>query len=263
LTIPCVVLSIVFTVLSAAWPDAWDQTARRVLTALMGTGSTILLSVLTLMKYQSKMDMFHCSAQCSDDLVSRLTFSTQYVFGTAKSLEELDRMAVDIGKKMAEIRSCAPPIPMALEQAARKLVSTNMEDASATAEKPKPSPPPSGSSTPPIVAIEQPAPQNHFADPNHGCEGGNGHGHGEPADVNCLAKVCPLPPVEDSPTPGQEGRLQDLDVSVAEKGSCEHSGSTTPPRQEKKQGRPQSWDGNESHLSSRSSDSERGGDWTL
>jgi hypothetical protein len=236
----------------------------------MGIAATVMLSIMTLMKYQSKMDMFYNSAQKADDLVSRLDFSTQYVFTSSKTLEELDQLAFDIGKKITEIRSCAPPIPMQLEIQARKTINLGLGMPPWQGELPfKQDPCPIAPQVvapidnfPPPSVIEPAAPfstpqrgiqKDGYEDPRGSDGGCGGDGSVEQMqDVSVLAKVRPLPACTDDSVEAPAG--------VAGGGH----GAATPPQAtpDKVANRPQSWDTSSSHRSS-SSSSERGGDWTL
>jgi len=113
--IPSIILTTSVSVLAAAWPDGWHEEYNKCIIGTLSGIATMITSMLSLLKYQSKMDIYSQSAQQMDGLQSRASFILKFHLEGHVTRDFVQQFISETEKKMIEIRATAPPIPAWLE----------------------------------------------------------------------------------------------------------------------------------------------------
>jgi len=115
---PLLGIATTIALLGAVWPFRDEEpvpTVGRVILAILGAISTMLTSMLALLKFQTKMDAFNRAATQIDGLTHKLSFATKYRRQRAKiSACDVRRIIGQVEEMLSEVRAKVPPISMEL-----------------------------------------------------------------------------------------------------------------------------------------------------
>ena len=117
LTIPTLILTASTGLVSSAWPEAENEevaeqwkTYRTFIVSSLSAMATVLVSVNSLLKYESTHIAFFKAAQQCDTLSTKIGFISQYNVVRKKDLE-IQSIMSQVEKDLIEISSYVPPIP--------------------------------------------------------------------------------------------------------------------------------------------------------
>eukprot|EP00929_Paragymnodinium_shiwhaense_P104780 TRINITY_DN69498_c0_g1_i1.p1 TRINITY_DN69498_c0_g1~~TRINITY_DN69498_c0_g1_i1.p1 ORF type:complete len:306 (+),score=40.09 TRINITY_DN69498_c0_g1_i1:127-1044(+) len=107
--LPAIVTTTIVSVASACWPEKEYTWQRKVFVSVLSAVSATLTSVASLMKYQSKMDMFLSSATQMDALIAKARFIFEWQRDNDVTNERVTKFIREAEKKVIDIRANAPP----------------------------------------------------------------------------------------------------------------------------------------------------------
>eukprot|EP00929_Paragymnodinium_shiwhaense_P028133 TRINITY_DN16373_c0_g1_i1.p1 TRINITY_DN16373_c0_g1~~TRINITY_DN16373_c0_g1_i1.p1 ORF type:complete len:234 (+),score=38.05 TRINITY_DN16373_c0_g1_i1:81-782(+) len=131
--IPSIVMTTLVSIVSAVWPKDEYTLLGKVLVSSFSGLATMMTSLLSLMKYQSKMDMFLSSASQMDALINQARFLFQYQVDGHVTRDMASSFIKEAEKKTIEIRANAPPLPFWITEQAITARKAKMEALQGTA----------------------------------------------------------------------------------------------------------------------------------